>query len=336
MRDQAPVPNTTFPGGRSAAAPILGIVLVVYKSAEDTVPFVRQELPKLASPYRAVVVDLASPIAVTRDLAAACGGVLLAPDAPPDAGAGPLFVLHSAENLGYARGNNLGARFLLDHFPSLRWLLFSNTDVELLTPGLDAGLIQALEQHPDAACVGPRVLSPDGSEQLPFDRPVPPTAVMWRNAAFPFQPRGRVWDLPYKVRPGTDAGQYCYWVSGCFFLCRRDDVVAVGMFDEATFLYGEEAILSERLLRRGKRFYYEPALAVRHHCGKTVCRYLQIPQLARIEATSALHYYRVYRGLSLPGVLCFRLCAGVRLMWVRVAAIRSAWRRRRGRSRGTP
>jgi len=329
MRDQAPLPDTTFPGGPSPAAPVLGIVLVVYKSPEDTAHFVRHELPKITRPYRAVVVDLASPIAVTRNLAAACGGTFLAPDAPPDAGAGPLFVLHSPDNLGYARGNNLGARFLLDRFPSLRWLLFSNTDVELLTPGLDAGLIQALEDHPDAACAGPRVLSRDGTEQLPFARPIPAGVAMWHNASSPFRRQRPSWDTPYKVEPGAAAGQYCYWVSGCFLLCRAADFVAAGMFDEATFLYGEEAILSERLQRQGKRFFYEPALGIRHHCGGTTSRHLQTLPLARSELASSLHYYRTYRRLSGPYVLLFRLCGAVRLAWVRLAAARAAWRRSR-------
>lgn len=306
---------------------MVGIVLVVYKGVEDTLRYVREELPRYTGPAATVVVDLASTPGETARLAARCGGTLAADGAPAG---GSLLFLSTPENLGYARGNNLGARFLLARWPQIRWLLFSNTDVEWVTPGLVEGMVEALESRPDAACVGPRVLGPDGSEQLPFVRPVPARAAMWRNAVYPFR-RGRPGgERAYQAAPGALAPQYCYWVSGCFFLARAADFVGAGMFDEATFLYGEEAILSERLARLGKRFLYEPRLVVRHRCGGSTSRYLQTLELTRAELDSSLHYYRAYRGLSGPGAVLFRLCAIPRLLWVRLAGAAAVRRRRRG------
>jgi GT2 family glycosyltransferase len=191
-------------------------------------------------------------------------------------------------------------------------------------------LIAVLQDRADVACVGPKVLSPDGTEQLPFDKPIPIGTAMWHNVAFPFL-RGRPpWETAYKLRPGTSVGQYCYWVSGCFLMSRAADFVAAGMFDEETFLYGEEVILSERLRPRERHFYYEPSLEIRHHCGKTISRYLQNPALARIDLASSLHYYRTYRRANAALILLFRCCGAIRLLWVRLAYAR--YERRRARA----
>ena len=41
---------------------MLGIVVVTYKSFDDTVAFVKQVLPKVGIPYRAVIVDLGNDV----------------------------------------------------------------------------------------------------------------------------------------------------------------------------------------------------------------------------------------------------------------------------------
>lgn len=51
-------------------------------------------------------------------------------------------------------------------------------------------------------------------------------------------------------------------------LSKCGDAIAfmdAGMFDEYTFLYYEEVILSERLTKIGKRTYYEPSVAALHY-----------------------------------------------------------------------
>ena len=41
-------------------------------------------------------------------------------------------MLHVEENLGYARGNNYGVRYIMAHFPEVNMFLFSNDDVRFI------------------------------------------------------------------------------------------------------------------------------------------------------------------------------------------------------------
>ncbi len=54
------------------------------------------------------------------------------------------------------------------------------------------------------------------------------------------------------------------WVSGAATLFRREAFEAVGGFDEAIFMYGEDVDLSWRLRARGWRLTYQPRCAVVH------------------------------------------------------------------------
>jgi GT2 family glycosyltransferase len=316
--------------------PMLGIVIVVYRDFEGTVAYVRDQLPRLTVPWKAVVVDLAATPATTGRLAAACGGMFVEGDAErggAGATAGSLYVLCERENLGYARGNNRGTRFLLEKFPGMEWLLFSNSDVEIIGDDVAEKLIAVLKKHPDVACVGPRIVSPDGSEQLPFQEPLPVGAVIRHNLFSPFAKMDTAWEKRYKVAPGTRDGRCCAWVSGSFFMVRAADFIAAGMFDEATFLYFEEAILAARFETIGKRCYYEPAAVIRHLSGQTTARHLEVPALLTSELASSYHYYRLYRRIGFRQRLLFRCGSAVRLAWVRAAAVKNRWRQKRARAK---
>ncbi len=299
--------------------PVLGVVVVVYRSPADTAAFVRQQLPRLGVPFRAAVVDLASPAEATRSTAEACGAEVYA---GRPGGGSVLFVNH-AENLGYARGNNLGAELLLRHFPSIRWLLFSNNDIEIPEPGTAARLIEQLERRPDVGCIGPRVLGLDGADQSPLHDPIPLATVVCRELLSP--PMCRLFARWRRPAPPRDPAQEtcCYTVMGCFLMVRAADFAAAGMFDPATFLYREEEILSERLLRVGKRTFYYPGVTVRHHGGRTVNRHLEDRRINRLHFESTCYYYRAYRRASALGIGILRLAK-------RVSLLRADLRRRLG------
>lgn len=66
------------------------------------------------------------------------------------------------------------------------------------------------------------------------------------------------------------------WQSHCCVLLRRSAYLAVGGYDEALFMYGEDVELSYRIRSSGFRLRYVPAAVVTHHIDPHTPRPLQI------------------------------------------------------------
>jgi len=65
----------------------------------------------------------------------------------------------SGENLGYAKGNNLGIKAA-----SGRYVMIMNPDI-VVFPGVLEKLVQFLDERQDVGIVGPKLLNPDKSLQ---------------------------------------------------------------------------------------------------------------------------------------------------------------------------
>lgn len=209
----------------------------------------------------------------------------------------------AGENLGYAKGNNLGIRIA-----SFVWndpyVLVSNNDLSF-DASFDLNVVRRrFEQDPHVAIVGPRVVTPTGEIQSPR---------MWQGAfrclilqywigvlARPFGKalRERWWKAAcYDVDTDRDSGP-CDWVSGCFFFLRTSLFMQAGGFDPNTFLYAEEKILAKRLLRVGGTVFFEQNLQVEHRHGETTKKAFAVMQRMRFGFDSDLYYYRNYTNTS--------------------------------------
>lgn len=158
------------------------------------------------------------------------------------AGLPPPTVLTPPANLGFAGGVNLALRALAGGGASYALLL--NNDAEL-EPGALAALVARAEGDPRTALVGARVVAPGGAA---LDH-------------------GRVTFGPWLVErpaPPTAGAADAEWVSGCALLVRLAALPAIGLLDEAFFLYGEDVDWCLRARRTGWRVVYEPAALARH------------------------------------------------------------------------
>ena len=118
------------------------------------------------------------------------------------------------------------------------------------------------------------------------------------------------------------------WVSGACVLLRREAFEAVGGFDEAMFLYGEDVDLSWRLRDAGGVLRYVPRALVHHHtyAHPGEMKPAQVAGSVRANLYLRLRFgswREVLRGLwlQLPVVLSPR----ARLPGVRGAALRGLW-----------
>ena len=145
-------------------------------------------------------------------------------------------------NLGYGRGVNRGVAAA----PARRYLLVSNPDV-VVHEGAVAALVAFLDEHPNVAIVGPQIVRPDGSV-YPSQRVFPNFWLAGLHALlaplWPSNPFTRRYRSPRKDG-SVD------WVSGAFFLARRDRFEEVGGFDERYFMFAEEMALCWQLREHG-------------------------------------------------------------------------------------
>lgn len=298
---------------------MLGIVIVIYKSIEQVAAYVSQELVKIQADYRTVVVDVGCDDVDDVRLPRALG----LPDGALESGR--LFLLREKQNLGYARGNNLGVDFLLHRFPDIEQILITNDDIQFISSNVVDKLIDKMALLPDVAVIGPRIVNLQDEEQLP--ELTPPT-IGWeirRNVLLPMlgkRLKGRMQD---KVKSG-----YVYRLEGCFMLIKKDDFLACGKFDERTFLYREESILSERLKAIGKRMYYDDSVTVRHFVGNTTSKKAPNLLLLECELFGQRLYFGEYAKSSAVAMGLLRVSQWIRLALVKLAILK---RKQRGADR---
>jgi Predicted glycosyltransferases len=290
---------------------MLGIVIVIYKSIEQVAAYVSQEIVKIQADYRAVVVDVGCDDVDDVRLPRALGmtdGTLETER---------VFLLRETENLGYARGNNRGVEFLLRRFPEIDSFLITNDDIQFISSNVVDKLIEKISSFSDVAVIGPRIVNLQDEEQLPE---MTPPSIGWeirRNILLPMlgkRLRGRMQD---KVEAG-----YVYRLEGCFMLVRKDDFLACGKFDERTFLYREESILSERLKTIGKRMYYDDSVSIRHFVGNTTSKKAPNLLLLNCELFGQRLYFGEYAKSSAVAMGLLRLSQWIRVGLVKLAILK--------------
>ncbi|HWG07754.1 MAG TPA: glycosyltransferase [Solirubrobacteraceae bacterium] len=156
--------------------------------------------------------------------------------------------------LGERRGKGANDSELLRRAKG-RYALLLNEDSEL-RPGATLALWRALDQRPDAACAGAKLLRPDGAEQPSAWRfPTPLTALagaLLLHRLFTVQSRGS------RTREVD-------WCQSAALLVRRTAADGVGYLDPDFFVYSDEVDFARRLRDAGWLSLYVPQAAAIHH-----------------------------------------------------------------------
>jgi N-acetylglucosaminyl-diphospho-decaprenol L-rhamnosyltransferase len=170
--------------------------------------------------------------------------------------------LIESENRGLAAGWNVGLRET-----DSRYVLILNADAWLVGDALSR-LVEAADERPRAAVVGPRLSNPDGTLQ----RSVRGFPTLWRLTTEYFFLR--------KLAPGTTALNAFYAggfghdevrevevVMGSCMLVRRDAVREAGTLDEDFFLFSEETDWCYRFREAGWQVVFFPGAECVHVGG---------------------------------------------------------------------
>lgn len=269
---------------------MLGIVIVNYQEYDRTERFIREELSRIGMPFKLVTVDNGGDPAQAESLRQQTGCEVIV-----------------RANDGFAAGCNAGAKVLCSN-PDIDVLLFSNNDIHLASDDVVRRLIEKLEEYPNIGIIGPDIIGTDGKRQSPEPYMGLWKRYVWMYLSTPFlsrEAKRRIFQLDYSEQ--ATEGE-CYRVMGSFFMCPREAWVQAGGMDPHTFLYAEEPILSERMLRAGRKAYYLPSVTVIHEHGSTIKKHLDGRQSAWLQFQSNAYYYRAYKGypawqISLVGLI---------------------------------
>ena len=181
------------------------------------------------------------------------------------------------------------------------FVLLLNPDAELWR-GTLAELVAVARAHPRAGIVGPRILNPDGTVYASgraFPDLTDAVGHAFLGTLRPDNPFTRRYQLGGWDR--TSAREVD-WVSGCAMLMPRAALEAVGGFDEAFPLYGEELDMASRLRDAGWSVLYTPEVEVIHEIGVSTGR---SRRMLMMHSDSVFRYYRKHRAqgwrqLTLP------------------------------------
>ena len=177
-----------------------------------------------------------------------------------------LKVIVNSENSGFGKACNQAAELAMGEF-----ILFLNPD----TIVSDRTLPELLAFHgtkEDCGIVAPMILDPDGSiQQSARTFPSLRTAFFGRTSLltrlFPSNPFTVAEFSARESRENTEYYEEVDWVSGAAMLIRKPLFQEIGGFDEAFFMYWEDADICFRLSQRDLKVYYLKNCTIEHAAG---------------------------------------------------------------------
>ncbi|WBO86677.1 glycosyltransferase family 2 protein [Hymenobacter yonginensis] len=234
--------------------PLVSIVSISYNNARVTCEMLAS-LRRLTYPrVEVIVVDNASPTEDPAPIAEQYPEVRL---------------LRSAQNLGFAGGNNLGLRAARGAY-----VLFLNNDTEV-EPGLLEPLLAAFRAHPRAGIVSPKIVFHHSPGRL----------IQYAGCAgiSPWTGRGRTIGSQEPDR-GQHNGSYRTGLAhGACMLLPMAVIRQVGLMPEQYFLYYEEHDWCQMVQRAG----YEC-----HYVGSTTVYHKESVSVGRASALKTHYQYR--------------------------------------------
>ena len=236
----------------------VSVVIVNYKTpklVKDCVESVVKQTKGVS--YEVIVVDNASSdgsLAAIRNLQHSTSNLKL---------------IENRENLGFAGGNNLGIKQAEGDY-----VLLLNSDTILWEDAISF-VVAFMKKHPKVGVASCALVNPDGSLQA-------------TGGYFPTLGRVFAWALfvddlplvggllgsyhPHTPKFFTKSRFYTKkrqmdWVTGAFFMIRKEVIEGLGGLDEEFFMYVEEVEYCFRVKQAGWQVYYLPEARVVHLGG---------------------------------------------------------------------
>ncbi|MBN1875885.1 MAG: glycosyltransferase family 2 protein [Anaerolineae bacterium] len=194
-------------------------------------------------------------------------------------------LIENAENVGFARANNQALQQ-----SRARYVLLLNSDTEVY-PGAVEAMVSFMDEHPEAAGCGPRLLNADGSLQPSCHPVLTPGREFWRLMFL-----DRIWRRATYDQKHWDLSKprRVEVIKGACLLLRRAALDQVGLLDAQYYMYTEEMDLCYRLLRAGWELWWVPWAEVTHY-GEASTRQAAEEMYVQLYRSKA-QFHRKYGG----------------------------------------
>lgn len=154
--------------------------------------------------------------------------------------------IRNSENVGFARGMNIGIQFALEHGAEFIWLV--NPDV-IVPPQSLRDLVGLLERNATIGMASPLITTASQHRRVWFGG----GKIQWT----------RMRAIHTKLRSRSMSFETGF-LSGCALFVRKSLFQTAGLFDERFFLYYEDADLSLRAEKAGFQIVVYPKVIVTH------------------------------------------------------------------------
>lgn len=186
-------------------------------------------------------------------------------------------LVRSEHNLGYAAGNNLGARWP-GHLSKPDFFLILNNDAFFEDKDAIKKLLFALKKDQNRVVVSPlvNIVSDDCDPKAHFqarrdtDFAACVISGSWWLSRLPYLKKIYDWHIYADWLPYKENREYnCDSVNGCCFMIKANFLKSIGYFDEGTFLYFEELVLGRQVKLSGRYCCLLTSVTVDHYEGFT-------------------------------------------------------------------
>lgn len=209
-------------------------------------------------------------------------------------------IVKAKENKGYAAGNNVGIKYLIDHF-EVDNIIISNPDIIVTEKEMEK-LVKDLENK-RVSVIAPNVKEPLGKScgwKLP-------TFLSELVSNIPFFRRFEFSLLSYPKEEYKKKLTKVDVVKGCFFIIKKEVFEDIGLFDENTFLYYEEIIMAKKLQEKGYTTYVDNEVTVIHALSQCVDKNVKRIEKFKILKTSQYYYEKYINEMDFFKLMLLRI-----------------------------
>lgn len=209
-------------------------------------------------------------------------------------------IVEAKENRGYAAGNNIGIKYLIEHF-DVDNIIISNPDIIVSEDNIKK-LVSDLE-NPNISVVAPNIKEP-----LSISRGWKlPTFLSELVANIPYFRRYEMSILSYPNKEYEDNLTEVEVVKGCFFIIKKEALKSIDYFDENTFLYYEEIIMGKKLKEKGYKTYVDNQVTVVHALSQSVDKSVNRMKKFKILKESQYYYEKYINQMNIFKLLILRI-----------------------------